>query len=81
MLAYSLGIAVATGFLLGLSPALQFTKPDLNTSLKDESTSIGRGVTRSRLRGVLIGGQVAVSMLLLTTAGLLNPRPCALPGC
>lgn len=71
VLGYALGVAVATGFLFGLSPALQFTKPDLNTSLKDESTSFGRGVTRSRLRGLLIGGQVAVSMLLLTTAGLL----------
>ncbi|MGC1423526.1 MAG: ABC transporter permease [Terracidiphilus sp.] len=71
VLAYALGLAVATGFLFGLSPALQFTKPDLNTSLKDESTSFGRGVTRSRMRGLLIGGQVAVSMLLLTTAGLL----------
>jgi macrolide transport system ATP-binding/permease protein len=71
VLSYALGVAVATGFLFGLSPALQFTKPDLNTSLKDESTSFGRGVTRSRLRGLLIGGQVAVSMLLLTTAGLL----------
>ncbi len=71
VLTYALGIAVATGFLFGMSPALQFTKPDLNTSLKDESTSFGRGVTRSRLRGLLIGGQVAVSMLLLTTAGLL----------
>ena len=47
VLSYALGVAVATGFLFGLSPALQFTKPDLNTSLKDESTSFGRGVTRS----------------------------------
>jgi macrolide transport system ATP-binding/permease protein len=71
ILTYALALAVATGFLFGLSPALQFSKPDLNTSLKDESTSFGGGVTRSRLRGLLIGGQVAVSMLLLSSAGLL----------
>ncbi|HEX4757610.1 MAG TPA: ABC transporter permease [Terracidiphilus sp.] len=71
VLTYALGLSLATGFIFGLSPALQFTKPDLNTSLKDESTSFGRGVTRSRLRGLLIGGQVAVSMLLLSSAGLL----------
>ena len=71
VLAYALGISIATGFIFGLSPALQFTKPDLNTSLKDESTSFGRGVDRSRLRGLLICGQVAVSMLLLSSAGLL----------
>ncbi len=71
VLTYALGLSLATGFIFGLSPALQFTKPDLNTSLKDESTSFGRGVARGRLRGVLIGGQVAVSMLLLSSAGLL----------
>jgi macrolide transport system ATP-binding/permease protein len=71
VLTYALGLSIGTGFIFGLSPALQFTKPDLNTSLKDESTSFGRGVARSRLRGLLIGGQVAVSMLLLSSAGLL----------
>ncbi len=71
VLSYALALSLATGFIFGLSPALQFTKPDLNTSLKDESTSFGRGVVRSRLRGLLIGGQVAVSMLLLSSAGLL----------
>ena len=71
VLAYALGLSLVTGFIFGLSPALQFTKPDLNTSLKDESTSFGRGVNRSRLRGFLIAGQVAASMLLLSSAGLL----------
>lgn len=71
VLSYALGLSLVTGFIFGLSPALQFTKPDLNTSLKDESTSFGRAVSRSRLRGFLIGGQVAVSMLLLSSAGLL----------
>ena len=71
VLLYALGVSLATGFIFGLSPALQFTRPDLNTSLKDENTSFGRGVSRSRLHGVLIGGQVAISMLLLSSAGLL----------
>jgi len=56
VLTYALALSLATGFIFGLSPALQFTKPDLNTSLKDESTSFERGVTRSRLRGFLIAG-------------------------
>jgi len=71
VLTYAFALSLATGFIFGLSPALQFTKPDLNTSLKDESTSFGRGVDRSRLRGLLICCQVAVSMLLLSSAGLL----------
>ncbi len=71
VLIYALGLSLATGFMFGVSPALQFTKPDLNTSLKDDNTSFGRGVSRSRLRGVLIGSQVAISMMLLSSAGLL----------
>lgn len=71
VLTYALALSVATGFIFGISPALQFSRPDLNTSLKDESTSFGRGLDRSRLRGLLICGQVAVSMLLLSSAGLL----------
>jgi macrolide transport system ATP-binding/permease protein len=71
VLTYALALSVATGFIFGISPALQFSRPDLNTSLKDESTSFGRGLDRSLLRGLLICGQVAVSMLLLSSAGLL----------
>ena len=71
VLIYALGLSLVTGFVFGLSPAIQFTSPDLNMSLKDENTSFGRGVSRSRLRGLLLGGQVAISMLLLSSAGLL----------
>jgi len=71
VLAYVLGLSVITGIVFGLSPALQFTKRDLTTALKDESSSFGYSISRSRLRNLLVGGQVAVSMLLLTSAGLL----------
>jgi macrolide transport system ATP-binding/permease protein len=69
--AYAMALSLATGVLFGLAPALQFTRPDLSVSLKEEGSSLGRQFTRSRLRGILVGGQVAVSMLLLITAGLL----------
>jgi len=71
VLAYALGLSIVTGIVFGLSPALQFTRRDLTTALKDEASSFGRRVNRSRLRNLLVGGQVAVSMLLLTCAGLL----------
>ena len=71
VLAYALSLSVVTGIVFGLSPAVQFTTRDLMTALKDEATSFGRRVSRARLRSVLIAGQVAVSMLLLTIAGLL----------
>jgi macrolide transport system ATP-binding/permease protein len=71
VLAYALAISVIAGAAFGLSPALQFTRPELATSLRDESTSFGHLLWRSHLRSLLICGQVAVSMLLLTCSGLL----------
>lgn len=71
VLAYALVLSVVAGIVFGLSPALQFTKPELATSLRDESTSFGSRLWRSHLRSLLICGQVAVSMLLLSCSGLL----------
>ncbi|HKO14571.1 MAG TPA: ABC transporter permease [Acidobacteriaceae bacterium] len=71
VLAYALVLSVVAGVVFGLSPALQFSKPELATSIRDESTSFGHRLRRSRLRSLLIGGQVAISMLLLTCSGLL----------
>jgi predicted permease len=69
--AYTFGVSVIAGFAFGLSPALRASKADLNAALKEEGTTAGRGVIRSRLRSVLVGAQVAVSMALLLVAGLL----------
>jgi putative ABC transport system permease protein len=71
VLAYALVLSGLAGVVFGLSPALQLTKPELGTSLRDERTSFGLRLRRSHLRSLLIAGQVAVSMLLLTCAGLL----------
>jgi predicted permease len=68
---YAMAISLASGIFFGLAPALQFTRPDLSLALKEEGSSFGRRFSRSRLRSVLVGAQVAVSMLLLITAGLL----------
>src|SRR5258705_6707971 len=68
---YAFGLSLVAGIFFGLAPALQFTRPDLTVALKEEGSSFGRRLTRSRLRGFLVGAQVAVSMLLLITAGLL----------
>jgi macrolide transport system ATP-binding/permease protein len=71
VLAYALLLSLIAGVVFGLSPALQFTKPELASSFRDESTSFGHHLRRSHLRSLLIGGQVGVSMLLLTCSGLL----------
>jgi putative ABC transport system permease protein len=70
VLAFTLALSIASGVLFGLAPALQLSRSDLNTVLRDESrgSSAGRGL---RIRGVLVVAQVALSMVLLIGAGLL----------
>src|SRR5262245_42670242 len=69
---YNLVVSVVTGLMFGLAPALQSTKPDVATSLKDEGAAFGqRLATRSRLRDWLIIAQVTVCLVMLITAGLL----------
>ena len=67
---FALGMSFATALLFGMVPALQASKQDVQTALKQE-----RGQPRSGasgwLRDVLISVQVAVCMVLLVSAGLL----------
>ena len=65
---YAFLLVLGAAAVFGLVPALQATRPDLNTTLKEGSDGSG---ARSRLRSTLVGGQVAVSMVLLVSAGLL----------
>jgi predicted permease len=72
VLAYALVLTLITGILFGLIPALQSSRLDLNTALKDDGTGSGAGKkNRSFLRNTLVGAQVAVCMVLLLAAGLL----------
>jgi putative ABC transport system permease protein len=71
VLAFTAAISLASGLFFGLVPALQLSKPDLNTVLRDE----GRGSTGNRrrngMRNILVVSQVALSMVLLVGSGLL----------
>lgn len=71
VLGYGLAIALISGILFGLLPALQLSNPDLARALKNEGAALGRRLSRSRIRGFLVAGQVAVSMTLLIGTGLL----------
>jgi len=68
VLAYSLGIAILTGLVVGVVPALRAASGDLNAILRGG----GRGVvgTPQRLRTPLVVAQVAGSLMLLIIAGL-----------
>lgn len=69
VLGFTLLATVATGLLVALAPAMQCLKVDLTTSLK--SGLPGSGVRSTRLRSALVSGQVALSVVLLSGAGLL----------
>ena len=68
MFGVSLLLAVASALLFGLVPALQASRPELVTSLKDVGGAV-RGA-RARLRSALVIAQLALSLLLLAGTGL-----------
>jgi predicted permease len=75
VLAFALAISILTGLLFGVAPAWRALNVDLNTSLKAGGRS-GRSdgglrLARNRLRGLLVVSELALSLMLLTGAGLL----------
>jgi putative ABC transport system permease protein len=76
---YTVLMSSAAGVVFGLTPALQASKADVNSALKDEGTALGLRVSRSRLRDLLIAGQMtACSVLLISSALLLRGSQRAL---
>ena len=65
-------LAVAAGLLVGLAPALAASRSALGPDLKSESVTVRVGRQRHRLRDVFMIGQMAVSLVLLVTAGLFG---------
>jgi predicted permease len=66
--AFLLAVSVAAAIVFGLVPAVEASRPDVLPALRDEGSA---GYVRSRLRDVLVVGQVALSLVLLVGAGLL----------
>jgi macrolide transport system ATP-binding/permease protein len=69
--AYLLLLALGATAAFGLAPALEASKPNLTSALKEEGAAFGGRLRKSRLRDVLVGMQVAVSLVLLIAAGLM----------
>jgi predicted permease len=69
--AFTLGVAVVTGILFGLMPALQAANPELASTLKEASGRSGTGLKHNRARAVLVMTEVALAVVLLIGAALL----------
>jgi len=69
-LAFTFLLSVGTGVIFGLVPALQSARPDLNSTLKEGSGQMA-GRARQRLRSLLVVSEIALSLVLLISAGLL----------
>src|SRR5580700_714634 len=69
VLAFTFGTSLLTSLLFGALPALQTRRFDLRSSMANSSHSVARG--SSRLRQLLIGGEVALTVVLVAGAGLL----------
>lgn len=71
LVAFALGISVATGIIFGLFPALQSSRADLNVALKESSGRSGTGLRQNKARSALVLSEVGLAVVLLVGAALL----------
>jgi putative ABC transport system permease protein len=71
VVAYTAGIAVLTGILFGLAPALQAARGQVATALREGGRSPSASRGSARMRGALVVAEMALAVMLLAGAGLL----------
>ena len=71
VLLFTLALSILTGLLFGIFPALQLSRTNVNETLRDEGRGSTGGHRRVQIRGLLVVGQVALSLMLLIGATLL----------
>jgi putative ABC transport system permease protein len=69
-LGYALLLSLATGLAFGFAPALQASKPNLWSALKDEGMTFGQRISRRRLHNLLVTAETSVCLVLVLGAGL-----------
>jgi len=70
VLLFTLVIALATGVLFGLAPAVQASRPDLVVELKEKTSAPTGARSPWSLRNMLVAAQIALSLIALIGAGL-----------
>ena len=71
MIAVALGLSMAAGVVFGIVPAVQVSGVNPGDNLKDAGRGGGAGRRERRFRGALVAMEIAISLVLLVSAGLL----------
>ena len=71
VLIFTVALSLFTGLLMGVYPAMQASRADLVDGLKEGGRGTSGSIRQQRLRKILIGAQVALSVTLLAGAALL----------
>ncbi|HLX46222.1 MAG TPA: ABC transporter permease [Bryobacteraceae bacterium] len=71
VLVFLVGISLITGVIFGLFPAIQVSRLDVNSALKESSSRSGTGLKHNRVRGVLVVSEIALALILLVGAALM----------
>jgi putative ABC transport system permease protein len=78
VVAFTLGLSIVTSLLFGLMPALVASRTDLSSVIKHSGDRAGAGLRQSRLRSILVVGEVGLAVVLLIGASLLIRTSLAL---
>jgi predicted permease len=71
VLLFVTGISLVSALLCATGPALSASKTDVNANLKDEGRGSSSGKSQSRMRTIMVTGEIALAMFLLVGSGLL----------
>ena len=78
VVAFTMAVSLATGVIFGLIPALQSSKADLTTTLKESAGRSGTGFRQNKVRSILVVAEVALALVLLIGSALLIRTAMAL---
>src|SRR5215510_6566746 len=71
VLAFTLAISVLAGLAFGLAPAFHASRPELDQTLRANTQAAGTTRKQNRIAAILVGGEIALAVVLVSGAGLL----------